>query len=163
MTVRAEHPAQAGQLDVVKLCWEYGVLHTNHQVGRRLSPAERRTLSGLVRLLEGDPFRRRRRHRRLPLMLPVVVGISEGQVEGLALNLSGGGAYAICPSSVPAGSSVTVAFRHPDAAEHRWNGIVRWARPRGSQWGLGIRFSSFPLMQRATALWEIDPALSVAG
>jgi hypothetical protein len=142
-------PAEAGQLNVVKSCHDYALLHMHDQVGLRLTLAERRMLRGLKRLLEGDTIRHRRQHRRLPLMLPVTLRNREGERQGTAINISGGGLYVMSPTALPVGTTVDLVMG-PPRERYRFTGVVMWTRRRGEVAGLGIRFSAVPLLRSIT-------------
>ncbi len=146
--------ADAGQLNVVKSCHDYALLHMHEQVGLRLTPAERRMLKGLSRLLEGDRARHRRHHRRLPIMLPVTLRSRDGEHRATAINISGGGMYVVSTDPLPAdplpvSTTVDVVFGPPQE-RYRFTGVVTWTRGRGEVQGLGIRFSAVPLMRSIT-------------
>jgi hypothetical protein len=143
-------PWKADQMNVVKLCHDYLVLHVNQQIGLRLDRAQRRALISLSRLFEGDPARRRRGHRRLPLILPVTVTVPGKEIAGTALNVSGGGLFVSVPQPVPVGSLVSVTIDGEDIS-YEFNGVVRWVRPRGSEVGLGLQFSAVPLARPLSA------------
>jgi hypothetical protein len=78
----------------------------------------------------------------------------------MALNISGGGVYVIGAALIPAGSAVSLSFDCGDRTDLCFNGTVTWARPRGSRYGMGIRFTSFPLMQHAAEGLEAPEALA---
>jgi hypothetical protein len=145
---RPRHP-DAGQLNVVKSCHDYALLHMHDQVGLRLTPAERRMLRGLRRLLEGDPARHRRHHRRLPLMLPVILRTRDSEWRATAINISGGGMYVMSPDDIPEGTTVDLAIG-PPRERYRFTGVVMWTCRRGDLRGLGIRFSAVPLLRSIT-------------
>lgn len=155
MTTATKRPRQsprqpdAGQLNVVKSCHDYALLHMHDQVGLRLSPAERRMLKGLKRLLEGDAARHRRHHRRLPIMLPVTLRTREGEVPATGINISGGGMYVMCPDTIPERTTVDVVIG-PPRERYRFTGVVKWSKRRGTNQGLGIRFSAVPLLRSIT-------------
>jgi len=151
MTSPMDRPrhGDAGQLNVVKSCHDYALLNMHDQVGLRLTPAERRMLRGLKRLLEGDPARHRRHHRRLPIMLPVVLRTRDGERRGTAVNVSGGGMYVMSPEDIPEGSTVDLVIG-PPRERYRFTGVVMWTRRRGEILGLGIRFSAVPLLRSIT-------------
>ncbi len=141
--------ADAGQLNVVKSCHDYALLHMHDQVGLRLTPAERRMLKGLKRLLEGDAARHRRAHRRLPLMLPVTLRTREQEHRGTAINVSGGGMYVMSSAELAEGTTVDLVIG-PPRERYRFTGVVMWTRNRRSATGLGIRFSAVPLLRSIT-------------
>lgn len=151
MTPTMERPrhADAGQLNVVKFCHDYALLHMHDQVGLRLTPAERRMLKGLKRLLEGDSARHRRHHRRLPIMLSVILRTSDGERRGTAVNVSGGGMYVMSPEDIGESSTVDLVIG-PPRERYRFTGVVMWTRRRGELQGLGIRFSAVPLLRSIT-------------
>lgn len=134
-----------GQLNVVKLCHDYALLNVHDQVGLRLSRAERRILHGLRRLLEGDESRHRRRHRRLPLMMPLALRTADGAHGATAINISGGGVFLMTAEDLPVGTTVELELGAPTKERYRFNGVVRWRRQRGDLRGLGISFSAVPL------------------
>ncbi len=139
----------AGQLNVVKSCHDYALLHMHDQVGLRLTPAERRMLKGLSRLLEGDPAHHRRSHRRLPLMMPVTLRTREGEHRATAINISGGGLYVMWAGDLPESTTLDVVIG-PPRERYRFTGVVAWTRRRGEFQGLGIRFSAVPLLRSIT-------------
>ncbi len=136
----------AGQLNVVKSCHDYALLHMHEQVGLRLTPAERRMLKGLRRLLEGDSAHHRRCHRRLPLMIPVILRTRDGEHRATAINISGGGMYVMSADDLPELSTVDVVMG-PVRERYRFTGVIMWSKPRGTLRGLGIRFSAVPLLR----------------
>ena len=142
-------PADCGQLNVVKSCHDYALLHMHDQVGLRLTPAERRMLVGLKRLLEGDAARHRRQHRRLPLSLPVILRTRDGEHRGTVINISGGGMYVMSTDGIAEGTTVDLVIG-PPRERYRFTGVVMWTRNRGGQSGLGIRFSAVPLLRSIT-------------
>jgi len=144
-----QRPPDAGQLNVVKSCHDYALLNMHDQVGLRLTPAERRMLKGLRRLLEGDAARHRRQHRRLPVMLPVTLRTRDGEVPATGINISGGGMYVMAPEPIPESTTVDVVIG-PPRERYRFTGVVMWSRGRGSNHGLGIRFSAVPLLRSIT-------------
>lgn len=150
-TSSQKHHRQAdpGQLNVVKSCHDYALLHMHDQVGLRLTPGERRMLKGLKRLLEGDAARHRRRHRRLPLMLPVTLRNRTGEHRGTAINISGGGMYVMCATALEESSIVDLVIG-PPRERYRFTGVVMWSQHRGDNHGLGIRFSAVPLLRSIT-------------
>ena len=151
MTSTMDRPrhTDGGQLNVVKSCHDYALLHMHDQVGLRLSSAERRILKGLKRLLEGDTAHHRRHHRRLPLMLPVILRTRVGEHRATAINISGGGIYVMSPAEIPESATVDLVFG-PPRERYRFTGVVTWTRRRGDLQGLGIRFSAVPLLRSIT-------------
>ena len=152
MNLHAEPASEryAGQLNVVKLCHDYAVLDVHDQVGLRLSRAERRMLVGLRRLLEGDPTRQRRRHRRLPLMLKVTLSAGLVDLVGTAINVSGGGMYVMAPGGLSVGTPVelTLGETRDGGEKYTFQGTVQWQRQHGELVGLGIQFRAVPLARQ---------------
>jgi PilZ domain len=145
-TMERSRPVDAGQLNVVKSCHDYALLHMHDQVGLRLTLAERRMLKGLRRLLEGDTAHHRRHHRRLPLMMPVFLRTRHGEHRATAINISGGGLYVMSSDELPESTTVDLVFG-PPRERYRFTGVVMWTRRRGDLRGLGIRFSAVPLLR----------------
>ena len=139
------------QRNVVDLCHEYALLDMHDRVGLHLSSADRRSLAGLRRLLEGDPRSRRRAHRRLPLLMEARVLANGARVDGRAVNISGGGIFVVLPLELSPGTAVEVVVGREDGPHHRFNAEVRWTRACGNQRGHGLRFSAMPLRRQQPA------------
>jgi hypothetical protein len=146
-------PDLDAQMSVVAVCHDYAVLDMHEQVGLALSRSDRETLRAMRRLLLGDRGGRRRGHRRIPLRLTVCVKALGEELEGRAMNISGGGVFVYLPREVFPGTPVEVVLGPGSDAPVHFNAVVRWTSLRAGQVGHGLRFSAVPL-QRQQLAWD---------
>jgi hypothetical protein len=135
-------------LKLVELCYRYAYLRGRKGLGMQLNEQDEEAYASLRQMLQGDPQRQRRAHRRFPLRLPAVVKTDGGFCNGLLINLSGNGMCLACSREAARGSTVQVKVGQPDEVEYLFTcKVVRCIQGRDSFY-LGLAFSCVPLEMR---------------
>jgi hypothetical protein len=131
-------------LTTVRLCYEYAYLSGRLQMGLGLTINEAARLGSLRQLLETPDGPRR--HKRLPVAVPVTLRSSAGLHEGLLLNVSGGGMLVI--ADLPLGEGDKVQVRLGSQTEYTFPCQVQWTAPGAAARRLGLQLAGVPLEVR---------------
>jgi hypothetical protein len=135
-------------LKMVELCYRYAYLKGRKDLGMELTQQDEETYTSLRQMLQGDPERQRRAHRRFPLRLPAVVKSGRALCNGLLLNLSASGMYLACSREADRGSTVQIKVGQPDEVEYLFTcKVVRCIRNQDNYY-LGLSFSCIPIEMR---------------
>jgi hypothetical protein len=136
-------------LRVIKLCYEYCFLQGRKEAGLRLSSVDDNRLLSLTRLLEGDSLGpgQKRRHRRLPVILPVILKTPAGQRRGMLLNISGNGMFIATAERLEKGTAVQVRIGKVGQVEYSFPCTVQWQSSKNGG-GVGLHISGTPLEVR---------------
>jgi hypothetical protein len=146
--------SQSGEhLRLLELCYRYAYLNGRKQAGLTLSHDEEAQLESLGYLFEGDPLRRRRQHRRFPLLLHAVVKLPDGLCSGQVLDMSGVGMFVTTAHEVEPGDTVQVKLGRPGEVEYLFTCTVvrRTHDARSDTYGVGLLFCCVPLEMRRAA------------
>ena len=141
-------------LRLLELCYRYAYLLGRQKAGLELSMEEGEELASLSHLFEGDPERRRRGHRRFPMLLHAVVKTPKGAwCQGRVLNMSGNGMVLSMSHDVPDGATIQVRLGRPGEVEYLFTcTVVRTvADAAGEPSGCGLSFCCVPLEMRRAA------------
>jgi len=133
----------------VKLCYEYAYLRGRIGAGLRLDRTDEARLASLKLLLENGSRGERRRHRRIPLALPVVLKTPAGLCRGTLLNIGGGGMFVMTAAAIAPGTTLQVKRGQPGQGEYSYPCTVQWvAPPSSAACGLGLRCVGVPVEVR---------------
>jgi hypothetical protein len=132
---------------VVKFCYEYSFLRGRKQAGLVLSKQEEIQLTNLAQLLEEKGPHAKRSHKRMPVLLPVVLKTSAGLRQATMLNISGNGMYVATSEHLEQGAKIQVRVGKIGQVEYSFPCCVkRVASENGG--GVGLQIDGIPLEVR---------------
>jgi len=158
----------ADQMDSVQLLHDVAYLEERSKAGLNLCATDRAQRYALLEIFGSDPgydpaeqpdrTRARRRHRRLPLMLPGVIKAGKRLGRVTLLNMSAGGFFLASGIRAKVGDTVLIKLGHPDrGVQYSFPCQVIRARYERGAHHLALAFSGIPLELRYSK--SVEPPL----
>ena len=171
LEMTSAQPPFADQMDSVQLLHDVAYLEERSKAGLNLSAADRAQRFALLDSLGSDAgydpaqrpdqTRARRRHRRLPLIMPGMIKVNRRLGRVTLLNMSGGGLFLASNIKAQVGDAVMIKVGHPDrGVQYSFPCKVVRARYERGAHHLALAFCGIPLELRYSRSEE--PALKRA-